>query len=563
MWELGRTSQTARDEIWLACARDAIFFIDTFLFGFNQKDFPDAPQRPFITYPFQERAIKRIDAAIGKHHLVIPKCRAVGGTYVILATFFHRWLFRRLQSFLLASAKEDRVDEYDDPSCLFWKIDDWLKCLPQWMKPATDRVKLRHFNLEMESVFKGESTNQNLARGGRCTAALADEAAAMKQGEQIMASLMHVTNTNAFLSTPQGAFGGFYKLHEKYSEECPERVIRMPWTDHPVYAQGLEYIDGKPTSPWYRARCLDAPGPRWIAQELDIEFLGSGGRYFEEPLVAKLLGPADKGGTVTMPLLRGDIDYSDLERPRWIEAAHGRLLLWCKLLADKRPPPSEYVAGCDVAQGMGGEMSSQSALCVYKQQTGEKVAEYKFNRIPPHEFARQAVAICRWFYDAKLIWGCQGPGLPFGRVVTEECGYWSVYYRSDNEEVVGAKKSRKLGYSEQGSSRTIMFSDYLNALHSGRIVNRSAEAVKELRQFIVAPNQTVVHSKSVSADDAENQGVMHGDIVVADALACRLLEKAAPKVSISAEPPYGSFAWRMRMNEREVDPYDWTSVDVN
>lgn len=572
--QLGQSSQSAREEIWLAAARDPIWFMDVFCWTLNPKDYPDCPERPFVTYPFQERAARRINAAIGKHGLVIPKTRAVGGTYIILATLFHRWMFRRMQTFLLASAKEDRVDEYDDPDCLFWKLDYFLKCLPNWMRPASDRVKLRLVNLEQESVFNGESTNQNLARGGRRTAILADEAAAMRHDEQVMASLSQVSNSTFYLSTPQGAFGGFYGLYKNFMDKAPDRVLVMHWTDHPVYAEGLEFIDepylgwrdpswpsGKPTSPWYRNACLEFTGPKRIAQELDISFNEAGGQFFEAQLIARLMKE-----TARPPLATGEIDSTD-DQPRWVPSPAGRMKLWTPILANGLPAPGIYAVGCDIAQGSGGEMSSQSAISVVNALTGEKVAEFAHNRIAPHNFARYAVAVCRWFYNAKLIWGAQGPGVPFGKVVTEECRYYQIYYRKD-ETSVGGKQSRKMGHAEQGESRQIMFNDYRDALHTGRFINRSETALKECSQFVTAPDGTVQHSKAIQRDqDPENSGKLHGDIVIADALTNVLLSNMAIRVeakpSLLSKPPYGSFAWRTQLMERNADPYDWRSVDVN
>src|SRR5688572_24096176 len=80
--ELGSKSKLARDEIKLACERDPVWFIDTFLYGFNPKDESELPERPFITYTFQEALVHKMEAAIGKHDLLVPKSRAVGGTYI-------------------------------------------------------------------------------------------------------------------------------------------------------------------------------------------------------------------------------------------------------------------------------------------------------------------------------------------------------------------------------------------------------------------------------------------------------------------------------------------------
>lgn len=558
--ELGQTSQSAREEIWLAAARDANWFSSVFLYGFNPRDFPDSPQRPFIPYDFQRQASDRIGAAIGKHNLVIPKCRAVGGTYIVLSKLFHRWMFRPMQSFLLASAKEDRVDEFDDPDCLFWKLRHFITCLPKWMRPPTEDIKLRLYNPETESVFNGETTNQNLGRGGRRTAILLDEAAAMANGEKVIASVLDISNTSIFLSTPKGAFGGFHSLFQKYQKEAPNRVIMMPWTDHPIYSVDLEYDgDGKPTSPWYREKCLNAPGPRYIAQEIDMSFNASGGPFFEPELVEKLLKQ------IRQPVQKGEImfDREDI-KPKWTKSSVGKMLVWCPVDSES-PAPGAYVVGCDISMGVGGSQSSQSTISVYNALTGEKAAEYKNNRIAPSDFAWYAVAVCRWFHNAKLIWGSQGPGSTFGKVVIEDCRYFRVYMRGDPESL-NPRKTRRYGYPEQGPSREIMFGNYRDALSDGRIRNFSREAIEELRMFIFATDGTVQHSAAIQKDqDPENKGRLHGDIVISDALSWQLLRetmktKGAQKKEAIAR--YGSFAWRMNETEKAMrDKADWASTE--
>jgi hypothetical protein len=542
--ELGRTSKLARDEMWATASRDPIWFIDSFLWTFNPKDFPLNPRRPFVTWDFQERTVHKIIASIGQNDLIFPKSRAMGATYIILATLFWQWCFRPMQSFLLASAKEDRVDRRDDPSCLFWKLDDFLKCVPAWMRPAFDRTELKLAQLENGSVFNGESTNKNVDRGGRRTAILADEAAAMTDAEKIAASITHVTNTCLWLSTPQGAFGAFYKLHQQMQRESPENVIRLHWTQHPLYSQGLYYdSSNKPRSPWYDKQCLRAPGPKWIAQELDIGFNESGGQYFEQPLIDRLMRT-----TVRKPDRVGELDFDNEElEPTWRGVKEGRLLYWGLMMPDGTPPPGEYLVGCDIASGKGGEMSSQSAVTVVKAKTGEKVAEWKYNRITPTNFARFCVALCKWFHGAKLIWGSQGPGGDFGKTVAD-CNYGRIY---DDEKGRAGQRTRKPGYAETSpEKRLILLGAYRDALNEGKYINRSEAAVQECRQFIFA-NGSVEHSSAMQSDEPENKGKLHGDVVIADALTNWLLQDIPPVPKPSEfEPPIGSMMWRHLEMER-------------
>lgn len=492
----------------------------------------------------------------------------MGVTTLILAVLFWRWCFRPKQSFLLLSAKEDRVDNRGDPSSLFFKLDMMWQYLPPWLRPSLDRAKLRFRNLDNGAIINGESTNADADRGGVRTAVMIDEMSSMANGEEIINSISPLTRTLLAVATPKGAFGAFYKLVHQWLREHPERVIHLHWTMHPLFAKGLYftdelvtgYIDAnwngrKPRSPWYDNECSNMLGPKNIAQELDIAWNESGGRYFEEELVQKLLLKVRRPTAVGEIIMEG-------EKAVWRPTSTGRVRLWCPLGETGEglsPPRSVYVIGCDIAQGTGGSQSSQSTLSIVNALTGEKVGEYAYNRVMPADFARYAVKVAKWFHGAKLIWGCQGPGVTFDMIVRQQLKYYNVFYREGDEDTAGGGGTKKAGYAEHGKPRRVMFDDYQDALMAGRFQNPSEAAVLELRQFIIASTGSIEHSAALQANDPENKGKLHGDLVIADALACRLLRDAKPVVAtILREPPYGSFAWFERQQEqRETADVDW------
>ena len=539
---LGDSSQEARNDIWMRCERDPMWFTSTFLYTFDPQNYPDAPERPLAPWPHQARAMRKVAAAIGKHNLLFPKSRRMGVTTLVLAMFFHRWRFLPKQSFLLLSAKEDRVDKRGDPSSLMYKLDHYNDLLPKWLRAPVDRALLRFANGENGSIVNGESTNSDADRGGVRTAVLGDEVGAMPNANEVIAAVAPLTNSLFLVSTPKGAYGAFHSLYQKWMQEAQEWVTILHWTMHPRFSQGLYFTDepytgwadpswgGRhPRSPWYDNECRRAPGPKWIAQELDINFNEAGGRFFEESLVSKLLTQ------VRRPSRTGELLH-DTEQLRWTESPQGRLLLWCPISEQGNPPRGEYVVGADVALGVGGTHSSHSAISVVEKSLGLKVAEFKSNRVNPHDLARLAVAVCRWFYGAKLIWGCQGPGVTFGNDVTEKQGYWNVHFRED-ETAADHNQTKKLGYSEQGESRMALFGDYLDALATGRFRNPSEEAVKELRQFILAPDGSVQHSAAIQREqEPEHKGKLHGDLVIADAMANRLLPVVQENIARPVSP---------------------------
>ena len=130
-----------------------------------------------------------------------------------------------------------------------------------------------------------------------------DELAAFKadDGYAAYASTQHVTDCRIMLSTPQGAGGIFYEVANANSPDI--EVITLPWFLHPHKSEGLyrshrvkglneleildkeqdyeHILDGKIRSPWYDRECRRSPVQRLIAQELDIDYSGSGSQFYD------------------------------------------------------------------------------------------------------------------------------------------------------------------------------------------------------------------------------------------------------------------------------------------
>ena len=70
------------------------------------------------------------------------------------------------------------------------------------------------------------------------------------------------------------------------------------------------------------------------------------------------------------------------------------MLLWCHRSYTGQPVPTgEYVIGCDISAGLGGDYTSNSAAVVVDATTGEQVAEYVTNTTPPGDFEELVISI--------------------------------------------------------------------------------------------------------------------------------------------------------------------------
>lgn len=565
--ELGSNDPSAAADIRKMCARDILFFVNSFGWTYDPRRKPS--RIPFITWPFQDDGLMELQETCGASNLRITKSRDMGVSWLTLLSIDHPWRFEPAQSFLCGSRKEEYVDKSGDPKTLFWKLDFIHDSLPPWLKPRRMRNKLSIHNLDNGSTVDGESTNKDFGRGDRRTRIFLDEFAAVENQREVLAAVYDATDSAVAVSTHQGTATEFYHL--------PWRTLELHWSLHPRKASGLyritdsgqidlvdrdywtaereaayEFIREAPRnkrypyrSPWYDAQCRERKHTVLIAQELDIDPEGSAYQFFDGATLDR------HERTYCLPPFEvGDIDFDrdTKENGRFVENHKGPLRLWYKLDGKFRPPRGNYIVGADISFGTG---ASNSCLSVVERTTGEKVAEYVNSKIDPAELASVAVALCKWCNEAYLIWEANGPGRTFGARVLA-MGYGRVFHRR-NERSITKKVTEYAGWYSTPDDKTELLGEYRRVLGSGEFVNRSREAITECRAYVVATNGVPCHSAALDDSDPTGARHNHGDRVIADALCVRGMKEISPKVErAETNFPPGSYGWRREQRKKEL-----------
>ncbi len=541
---MARESRDFAHDLWRMSARDIIFWINNFVWTYDPR--LEAKRRPFICYPFQEAALRHVGLCLGKHDVLIEKSRDMGATWLVLIQFAHRYIFFQDEAYLIVSRKEELVWKPGDPKALFSKLDLLFEMLPAWMRPVMNTRERHYQNVHNQSTIDGETTTGDVARGDRRTAIMLDEFAWFdpRTDYAALGATADARPCRIFNSTPNGAANAFYDL-----SKMPEmHVLRFHWTQHPAKAAGLyqsddkgrlsihdttyafpdDYpfiLDGRRRSPWYDKECTRRVSAVEIAQELDIDYRGSGAQFFKNDLIDKI-----EAEQVNAPLLIGELDFDQVEArsPDFVERPNGQFLLWMNLGPEGKPNvETSFVVGCDVATGTedgGGRGFSNSVLSVADAKTGEKVMEFATSGMVPDTFARLAVATCRWLNNAYLAWEANGPGGLFGKEVVR-LRYANLYFRR-NERRLGGTPSDVPGWHSTRETKRSMLGQYRAALGNGRFVNHSHAAVQELKQYVYTLSGGVDHSRAERSEDATGARENHGDRVIADALCSLILGEA-------------------------------------
>lgn len=523
-------------ELWIICARDILFWINTFGWLLEPRDkgpwqpsrvFGGAREIPFITRPYQDEYILEALGSLGVEDMLNLKSRAMGATWMFLYLFYHEWAFLPQQHFGIVSKDEDSVDDADNPDSLMWKLDFLHEKLPMWLKAARRRNVNKHTmtNLENGSTITGYACTGNMARGGRKRAFLNDEMHSWppESDEAAQDSLAHVTHCRIMVSTPsrqRGQSGVFYDAANDF--EASMKRLDLDWkmdgekaagmyttedglpkiidTDY-VFPENYNFVlDGRVRSPYYDWECK-RPGStsQSIAAELDKDFGGATNRYVDQSVIFKARGKcrqpsirvrlenpyADQWGRRLIVDEKGDIDV-------WLHADVGinrehdgeQLLL-------SIPHDREFSMGVDIAQGVGGASSSYSAIDIIDKRSGEQVMEWRGNRLQPKELAGFAYALGLGWNTALMVPEVTGLGNIFLANIISMC-YPNLWFRPTSDDSIGAATSKRVGYDNKDGGKALL-AELESGLKLGLVTVRSARVITEMERYFIDAGGRLKH----------------------------------------------------------------------
>jgi len=607
--ELGYESRANAHQLWILCARDPLFFLNTFAYLLEARDKQDWNTNdrygtnkiiPFITRGYQDTLIIEVLKYLGRQDIAIPKSRETGISWIMVALAAWDWIFHDQAHIGFVSKDLPSANNPDDPDALFSKFEFLVSHLPYWILSPTDWERNIQKNT-MKNTRNGSSltayaATSDIGRGGRKKWILKDEFHFFKAGEDeaAMDSTVHVTPCRIFVSTAnrdRGMAGAFYKV---VSDNTKNGVtIVVDWKDDPEKRRGLYHsdpivgsdnyrlviddmefwldycnhdknhsfrhplkkdatyefiLDGRYRSLYYD-HVWNRPGstPQSVAAELDRNFGGATAQIMEPQLLARAIA------TVKPSSMSGEIIRNPEKLDDWMFqklVVGGLTSLWCLLDDKKAPPKGEYVFGADISAGTGGEWSSYSALEGIDKKTGEQVFEWRSNKMDPLTFGELVVWVCKWFHGAYLVPEVNGPlGQLFINKVCRDLKYGNVF-RQVKAKVAWREATERIGYVN--SDKGIELLKHMEAaIRKKRVYLHSLIALNECSRYFMK-NGRLVHSAAETTDDGAGMGLAHGDAAIA--LGCAVFGvddiPVKQEVEVQAEAPHGSFAYRRHQYEQ-------------
>lgn len=557
------------------CRNDILFYVNSFLFTYD----PRLVEKkiPFITYPYQDDAIREIQDAMSMgEDLVIPKSRDMGASWIVLLVFDHAATFRNNCKFFMMSRNAELVDDAAEPDSLFWKIDEIHRMLPHWLRPLVGRKKMRISYVRTGSTISGGTTTKASGIGGRATAICVDEFSRFLpvHASLVKSGLKDVSNCVIYPFTRSPEMG---KQHPSYElvEQAKAGAIRsfpMHWMDHPVKSIGAYRVEPKTRRVEIIDKSCKFPEDYKFQVDGRFEFHSlwfdkyrlsskdsavSENLEFDDDIGSNLVFDAVKikdyaAQNVREADIEGDLIYDpDTGVPaEFVEKRGGPIRLWMPLDAWGKPPEVQYVAGSDVALGVG---KTNSCFSAGRCDISEKVLEFVSCKMKPDNFATKCVAICLWLskgrYRTLLAWERQGPGETFGNQV-RLLGYYPVYTHIINK-LVGPPTTGVPGYPPR--SMAMLLAGYESALYNGMFINHSREALEETLEWENTPLGPKHKANRNRSNDPSGATMNHGDRTVADALCKLMMDQRGAGIAKPKEVIVpGSLAYFMQEQERQL-----------
>lgn len=249
----------ARDREAKRCKEDGLYLAATYGTIYEARpseDLSDEDQFgasayiPFIPYPHQIDVYRELDAVLKRKgtlgDALILKCREMGLSNLVCFWVAHGWMCRYPFSIRMLSRVREDVDSSGDPDSLFWKIETFLKGLPEWLfsrlvpgfRWREHRMNLKFINPANANFIAGESTQENAGRGGRATAIIYDEAAFIDNFGAVWTAGRGTTRHRIALTTANISDGmDFYNMWTGRDGYTETTKIAIPWDLHPLHTR--------------------------------------------------------------------------------------------------------------------------------------------------------------------------------------------------------------------------------------------------------------------------------------------------------------------------------------
>lgn len=551
---------------YASCLMDPKYAITNYLRTF------DKTQEGFVDYKLFPKQAEIVDAYEKYRHNLVTKPRQAGISTTTQAYMAVKCAFADVENPELIVVVANKLKLAKK----FTKgIRDFILQFPRWVwgpeyygtkEKEAKSIFIKDSQEELELIngckIIAVATSEDALRGYAPTYLIFDEAAFIDNGAALYAAAITSISTGGkaiLISTPNGYDPLYYNTYDQSIKgENNYNIIEMKWYQDPRYngynkflktgqtdltwnkkdhepVIEVEFTDEsfermitqgyKPTSEWYRRMCNDMNNDKKkIAQELDVNFLGSGGNVIDDEAIEN-----QKNKFVKDPIF---IDKT------YFDGNSGLIRIW-----EEPIPDNQYILAADVARGDGLD---SSAFVIINFTTMEEVCEYQ-GKTPPDKYA-EIINQYGLLYNAYVVVDNIGIGDTTARKLVE-LKYPNLHYDKTaqnahthlNEPDILDDNNKVAGFNINGV-RLQLISNLEIMVRTEGIKIRSMAIIGEMRTFIY---------KNGKPDHMEGY---HDDLLIALGMGLWVLQNSFKKLEKAASQTKAILsAWVIAAGESVVD----------
>ena len=453
------------------CKEDLLYFAENFFYIID----PDKGKVKIELFEYQKKALNTL---LNNRQVILLASRQIGKT--TLLTIYALWIacFNEYQNIIIVANKESTAIE------IFRRVRLAYEEMPNWSKPGVKEYGKTSLELENGSRIGISTTTGSAARGASINTLIIDEMAFIEPESilqdfwrSVFPTISRSKKSKVLIaSTPNGTGNLFHTLFDgaekKENEFVYERVL---WSA----------IPGRDEE-WKQKQIRALGSTESFLQEYETVFLATGDSSLDEELFYKL---------------------SQNCKPAPIILDEGHYKIW------EEPDAARiYVAGVDIAEGVGMDASVIQILDITDLAQIKQVAVYHNNTIAPLEFTNKLYSILRnWGSPIALIERNNCGAQVVDRLVFD-MGYEKVV--SYGAKVAGRNRAQMgmIAHTNTKYKGILNMRYFLNEMKC--IEFNDIDTLKELKDFVRHANGTW-----------KARGVAHDDRVMSLMYALYILER--------------------------------------
>lgn len=428
------------------CSQNILHFAENYFYIIN----PDKGKMKIKLYKYQKRILR---ALRDNRWNIVLSSRQSGKT--TLFTIFALWvaLFNEDKRILLVANKESTAIN------VFSRIRLAYKMMPNWLKAGVEEWGKTGFKLANESSIAVSTTSSDASRGDTCNVLILDELAfvynhLVEDFWKSVYPIVSASKTSKILiaSTANGTDNKFYELYSK--------AIKGENRWHPERVDWWE-VPGRDET-WKQETMASLGDQDAFDQEFGNKFIETGESVVDDDLFK----------TFNVTTSTPEFVYDD-----------GCYHVW-------EPPKQDriYVAGVDVAEGVGLDSSVIQILDITDLADITQVARYSSNKITPYKFTTKLHETLKHWGSPPVLVERNNCGSSVADGLKNQLNYENTI--SYSPSIKGVRYDRAGVYSHTNTKYkgVTNMRYWVNVLKS--ITIRDVDTVEELKSFVRYPNGT-------------------------------------------------------------------------